>query len=241
MANYCLVHGGWHGGWVWKRVARSLREEGHDVYTPTMTGLGERSHLLNATINLSTNIQDIVNVIKFEELNNVILCGHSYAGMVISGVADLISERIAALVYLDAWVPENGDSMFTLLPETWQLSVIKEVAPYEGYMRPAIPAEALQVNKRDRAWVDRMCTPHPLGTMTEGIRLHGNHRKVKKRIFALASGWEPNPVRAFYEKLQKDPAWTIRTIKCGHDAMLDEPEEVVNILREAGELTLTKY
>jgi len=241
MANYCLVHGGWYGGWVWKRVARPLKEEGHDVYTPTMTGLGERSHLLSAAINLSTNIQDIVNVIKFEELNDVILCGHSHAGLVISGVADLISGRIAALVYLDAWVPEHGDSMFTLLPESWQLSIIKEVAPYEGYMYRAIPAEALQVNERDRAWVDRMSTPHPLGTMTEGIRLHGKHRKVKKRIFALASGWEPNPVREFYEKLEKDPAWTVRTIECGHDAMLDEPEEVVNILREAAEITLTKF
>ncbi len=84
MANYCLVHGGWYGGWVWKRVARPLKEEGHDVYTPTMTGLGERSHLLSAAINLSINIQDIVNVIKFEELNDVILCGHSHAGLVIS-------------------------------------------------------------------------------------------------------------------------------------------------------------
>src|SRR5258707_8677923 len=216
MANYCLVHGGWHGGWVWKRVARHLREEGHDVYTPTMTGLGERSHLLNATINLSTNIQDIVNVIKFEELNDVILCGHSYAGMVISGVADLIGERIAALVYLDAWVPEDGDSMFTLSTESWQLSIIKEVAPYEGYMRPAIPAEAFQVNERDSAWLDRMCTPHPLGTMTESIRLHGNHRKEKKRIFALASGWGPNPFRQYYENLQAVHTALIRSYQRMH-------------------------
>jgi pimeloyl-ACP methyl ester carboxylesterase len=108
MANYCLVHGAWRGGWVWKRVARQLRKEGHDLYTPTMIGLGERSHLLNGAINLSTCIQDIVNVIKFEELNDVILCGHSFAGMVITGVADMISEQIAALVYLDAVVPEDG-------------------------------------------------------------------------------------------------------------------------------------
>jgi pimeloyl-ACP methyl ester carboxylesterase len=205
------------------------------------TGLGERSHLLNATINLSTNIQDIVNVIKFEELDDVILCGHAYAGMVISGVADLISERIAALVYLDAWVPEDGDSMFTLLPEPWQLSIIKNVARYGGYSCPAISAEALQVNDWDRAWVGRMSTPHPLATMTEGIRLHGNHRKVKQRVFALASAWAPSPFRRFYEKLQDDPAWTIRTIHSGHDAMLDEPEEVVNILREVAEITFTTF
>src|SRR5258708_36555473 len=121
MANYCLVHGAWHGGWVWKRVARHLREEGHDVYTPTMTGLGERSHLLNATINLSTNIQDLVNVIKFEELHDVLLCGHAYAGIIISGVSDLISERIAALVCLNAWVREAGDSVFTIFPEPMHL------------------------------------------------------------------------------------------------------------------------
>ena len=239
MANYCLVHGGCRGGWVWKRVARHLREEGHDVYTPTMTRLGERSHLLNATINLSTNTQDIVNVIKFEELNDVILCGHAYAGMIISGVADLITERIAALVYLDAWVLEDGDSIFTLLPESMQLSIIRNVARYGGYSCLGLPAEALQVNDWDRAWVDRMSTPHPLATMTEGIRLHGNHRKVKQRIFALASAWAPSPFRRFYEKLQEDPAWIIRTIHCGHDAMLDEPEEVANILREVAEITLT--
>jgi len=240
MANYCLVHGAWRGGWVWKRVVRHLREEGHDVYTPTMTGLGERSHQLNAAINLSSYIQDIVNVIKFEELNDVILCGHSFAGMVITGVADMISERIAALVYLDAFVPEDGDSIFTLIPESEQLSWIKVVARYGGYSFPAIPAEVFQVNERDREWVDRMCTPHPLATWTEGIRLHGNHRKVKQRIFALASGWAPSPFRRFCEKLQEDAAWIIRTIQCGHDAMLDEPEEVANILREAAEITLTK-
>jgi pimeloyl-ACP methyl ester carboxylesterase len=203
------------------------------MYTPTMTGLGERSHLLNAAINLSTCIQDIVNVIKFEELNDVILCGHSFGGMVITGVADMISERIAALVYLDAVVPEDGDSIFTLIPESEQLYWIKDVARYGGYSFPAIPAEVFRVNERDRTWVDRMCTPHPLATWTEGIRLRGNHRKVNRRIFALASAWEPGPIRQFYEKLQDDSAWIIRTIQCGHDAMLDEPDEVANILLEA--------
>jgi pimeloyl-ACP methyl ester carboxylesterase len=232
MPNFVLVHGGWRGGWIWKRVARQLRMAGHDVFTPTMTGLGERSHQLNANVNLSANILDIVNVIKFEELNDVILCGHSYAGMIISGVADQLHERISALVYLDAWVPEDGDSIAALSPETAQLSIVKGAARYEGYGVPPIPAEVLQVNEQDRAWVDGMCTPQPLATMTEGIRLHGNHLKVKQRVFALASAWGPSPFRQFYDKLQKNPDWTLRTIESGHDAMLDKPDEVASLLLE---------
>ena len=230
MATFVLVHGGWRGGWIWKRVARQLRIAGHDVFTPTMTGLGERSHQLNASVNLSTNILDIVNVIQFEELNDIILCGHSYAGMIISGVADQLYERISTLVYLDAWVPEDGDSIAALSPEAAQLSIVKGVARHEGYGVPPIPADVLQVNEQDRAWVDRMCTSQPLATMTEGIRLHGNHLKVKQRVFVLASAWTPSPFRQFYSKLQENKEWKLRTIESGHDAMLDKPDEVASLL-----------
>jgi pimeloyl-ACP methyl ester carboxylesterase len=150
----------------------------------------------------------------------------------VSGVADQLHERISALVYLDAWVPEDGDSIAALSPETAQLSIVKGAARYEGYGVPPIPAEVLQVNEQDRAWVDRMCTPQPLATMTEGIRLHGNHLKVKQRVFALASAWGPSPFRQFYDKLQKNPDWTLRTIESGHDAMLDKPDEVASLLLE---------
>ena len=230
MATFVLVHGGWRGGWIWKRVARQLRIAGHDVFTPTMTGLGERSHQLNANVNLSTNILDIVNVIKFEELNDIVLCGHSYAGMIISGVADQLYERISTLVYLDAWVPEDGDSIAALSPEAARLSIVKGVARHEGYGVPPIPADVLQVNEQDRAWVDRMCTSQPLATMTEGIRLHGNHLKVKQRVFVLASAWTPSPFRQFYSKLQENKEWKLRTIESGHDAMLDKPDEVASLL-----------
>jgi pimeloyl-ACP methyl ester carboxylesterase len=116
MAAHVLVHSGWRGGWVWTRVAKRLRQEGHDFFTSTMTGLGERSHLLNAGVNFSTNILDIVNLIDVEAFDNIFLCGHSYAGMAISGVADQICDRIASLVYLDAFLPQDGDSILSLLP-----------------------------------------------------------------------------------------------------------------------------
>jgi len=233
MSHFVLVHGGWRGGWIWKRVAQLLRKEGHTVYTPTLTGLADRSHLLHADINLSTHIQDIVNLIKFEELKDVVLCGHSYAGMVISGVADQISESISSLVYLDAWFPQSGDSIMTLSPEMYQLMYIKDAGKHGGIACSPIPAAILHVNDQDRAWVDTMATPHPFATMIEAIQLQGRHLTVRKKTFALASAWEPNPFKQFYERLQGDPTWVTRTIESGHDAMLDKPEEVASLLREA--------
>jgi len=111
MANYLFVHGAWHGGWCWKRVARILRAAGHEVFAPTLTGLGEREHLLNADVGLDIHIQDVLGVLKYEDLHDVILVGHSYGGMVIAGVAEKATTRIKHLVYLDAFVPEDGKSL----------------------------------------------------------------------------------------------------------------------------------
>src|SRR5687768_1637622 len=111
---FLLVHGAWHGGWCWRRVADLLQANGHTAFTPTLTGLGERSHLMRAGINLTTHITDVVNVMKWEELSGIVLCGHSYGGMVVSGVAEQMADKIASIVFLDAFVPENGDAMADL-------------------------------------------------------------------------------------------------------------------------------
>ncbi len=111
MANFVLVHGAWHGGWCYARVAKLLRAAGHDVYTPTLTGVGERAHLTGFPVTLDTHIQDVVNVIEYEDLSDVILCGHSYGGMVITGVAAALGGRIRTLFYLDAFVPKDGESL----------------------------------------------------------------------------------------------------------------------------------
>src|SRR6478736_3621992 len=116
MATFVLVHGAWRGSWCWKRVRNALQTRGHDVFTPTLTGIGERSHLLTPQVNLDTHIDDVVNLIKWEELSDVVLCGHSYGGCVISGVVDRIPERIRAVVYLDAFILENGQSLHDTLP-----------------------------------------------------------------------------------------------------------------------------
>ena len=112
--TFVLVHGAWHGGWCWRRVADLLEAKGHKVFAPTLTGLGERSHLMRAGINVSTHVTDIVNVLKWERLTDVVLCGHSYGGFVISGVAEQAADRIGSIVFLDAFVPLNGESMASI-------------------------------------------------------------------------------------------------------------------------------
>src|ERR1044071_8621006 len=109
--TFVLVHGAWHGGWCWRRVSDILEKRGHKVFTPTLTGLGERSHLLRAGVNVSTHVTDIVNVLKWERLSDVVLCGHSYGGLVVSGVAEQAAGEIASIVFLDAFIPQNGDAM----------------------------------------------------------------------------------------------------------------------------------
>src|SRR5438132_10901408 len=116
--TFVLVHGAWHGGWCWRRVSDLLERQGHKVFTPTLTGLGERSHLLRAGINISTHVTDVVNLLKWEGLSGVVLCGHSYGGMVVSGVAEQMGDKIASIVFLDAFVPENHDSMAELTSQT---------------------------------------------------------------------------------------------------------------------------
>ena len=117
MATFVLVHGAWHGSWCWARVRHALAADGHQVFTPTLTGVGERSHLLSRDIDLQVHVDDVVNLLRWEELDDVILCGHSYGGCVISGAADAVPDQIAALAYLDAFLLEEGEGLHNLLPE----------------------------------------------------------------------------------------------------------------------------
>lgn len=156
MVTYVLVYGAFHGGWCYSRVARILRDHNHDVFTPTLTGLGERSHLLGAAINLSTHIGDIVNLLQYEDLSDVILCGHSYGGMVITGVACAAGERIRSLFYLDAVVPEDGQCLFDIAGADITLRTLAS-ARHDGTVPPLSP-EFMSVNENDARWVARLST-----------------------------------------------------------------------------------
>jgi pimeloyl-ACP methyl ester carboxylesterase len=224
MATFVLVHGAWHGSWCWARVRQGLLEQGHRVFTPTLTGLAEQSHALSPDIDLQRHVDDVTNLIRWEELDSVILCGHSYGGCVISGVADVVPERIAALIYLDAFLLEDGECLHDLLPaEHRELQVSLANEHGEGWRVPPIPAEIFNVNAVDRDWVDRQCTPQPLATFQQPLRLRGGPLRVARNHFIYASDWEGTPFTACHDRA-KARGWTTSEIACGHDVMLDRPE-----------------
>jgi pimeloyl-ACP methyl ester carboxylesterase len=233
MSTYVLVHGAWHGSWCWKRVRQALQARGHQVFTPTLTGLADRSHLLSPQVNLDTHITDIVNLIRWEELSRVVLCGHSYGGCVVTGAADRIPDRIDALVYLDAFVPENGQSLHDLLPaEQREAQVQAAKQQGDGWKVPPISAEAFHVNAKDRDWVNRQCTMQPLSAFQQPLRLTRGIDRINNITYISADRWAPSPFTPFYEKA-KAKGWKTLAIQCGHDVMLDMPEELTQALLTA--------
>jgi pimeloyl-ACP methyl ester carboxylesterase len=230
MSTFVLVHGGFHGGWCYSRVAVKLRAQEHDVYTPTLSGLGERAHLSRYAINLSTHVQDVVATILTEDLTDVILCGHSYGGAVITGVAGQVGERIRSLVYLDAIVPENGQSVFHMLGPERAMRML-ESAGETGMTITPFRAEVFQVNPRDIEWVDRFCTPHPLACFVQKLRFTGKEALVTRRTYILAERYR-SINHATYERVKDRPGWKAVSLDCGHDVMVDAPDELATLLLE---------
>lgn len=233
MTTYVLVHGAWHGSWCWKRVRKALVAAGHEVFTPTLTGVGERSHLNSPSVNLETQIADVLNLVKWEELSDIVLCGHSYGGCVITGVADRIPERIRALIYLDAFVLEDGECLFDHVGEEAVRATREQVRNTgEGWKVDPIPGEVFQVNLRDRAWMNAQCTRQSLGCFEQRIKLTGGIQRVRNVTHILATGFrEGSPFPPMHERA-KAKGWKTRTISCGHDVMLDLPDELTSLLLE---------
>ncbi len=231
MATFVLVHGGFQGGWAYRRVAKILRASGHEVYTPTLTGLGERSHLAFLPINLDTHIADVVNAILWEDLSDVVLLGHSYGGMVITAVADQLPDRISALVYLDALVPEDGDTLFTLRPEYMQFFV-DQVAKGGGLSVAPRPASAFDTSQpEDWAWIDSKATPHPFACFVQAIELQGRAAALRRHVYVYAAG---GICEGMYDRFRNDRgAWVIPVDSRGHSIMIEQPERVAEILVEA--------
>ena len=221
-AVYVIVHGSWGGGWAFKKVDSLLTSHGNTVYRPTLTGLGERNHLSSPDLGLLTHINDIVNVILYENLYDVILVGHSYGGMIITGVADSIPERIKKLVYLDAILPENNESSLSIM-ENNQLSSLKTA---NGYIIPW--------------WVQEGQNPprdvlHPLKTWTDNIVLDNVKREQIPSVYILTvdPGADPGQDR-FYKQSEraKKKGWPVLHLSADHNPQWSAPKELVKMLED---------
>ena len=229
IGTYVLVHGAWHGGWCWAKVARLLRDAGHEVYTPTLTGLGERAHLARPEVDLDTHIQDVVAMLEAEELRQVTLVGHSYGGMVITGVAARTSGRIGHLVYLDAFVPEAGKSLLDYVGEGAGAMREAAVAHGEGWKLPSFPPERFGVtSQRDTEWLTKHLVPQPLRTFEQALPAAGGEKL--KRTYVYCSKPAMGAFDQFAERLRDDRKWTFHDVKTGHDAMVTAPGEIAKIL-----------
>ena len=230
--NFVFVHGAWHGGWCWRDVAAVLRTAGHQVFTPTMTGLGERAHLLNAQVGLSTFIDDIAAVILSEELDNVVLVGHSFGGHVINGVADRMPQLLRQLIYLDGLVVQHGQSALSIMPPAVQAERTRTMDA-EG-LRITIPSPD-QFGLSDPAqlaWVMRQLTPHPLKGYTEPLQLqHPLGNGLPKTYIAVTDPWYP-PLAELRQWVRSQPDWDWRELAACHNAMVSAPLALASLLME---------
>jgi pimeloyl-ACP methyl ester carboxylesterase len=221
--TYVIVHGAWGGGWAFRQVEQLLRDRGHAVYRPTLTGQGERVHLASPEIGLETHVQDVVNVIEFEDLSDIVLVGHSYGGMVITGVADRLASRVRRLVYVDAFVPGNGDSVTSLLGErgAWLKTMEKN-----GFIVPPW-VKSGQPRPHD--------VPHPARTFTDPLRLTSEGAQKIPATYILtvekgktADDFSPQAERA------RARGWTVEQMEADHNPQWSAPEALVERLEGAG-------
>ncbi len=239
MATFVLVHGAWHGGWCWQKLTPFLEAAGHEVYAPTLTGLGERAAELSPDVGLDTHIQDIVSLLVDKDLHEVILVGHSYGGMIITGAVDQAPERIAHLVYLDTFVPRDGESMTSVSPVV--IWLLRKQAKGGDWRIPSRGDYGV-TTEPDRSWVLRSVTPQPLKTLEQPLHLNNPaivSTNPRTHIDCTGSGGASFRLRNLLRRLQapsalppREAGWRLRQLPTGHDAMITAPRELADLLLE---------
>jgi pimeloyl-ACP methyl ester carboxylesterase len=213
VATFILVPGGWQGGWAYEKVANLLIARGHQLHALTLAGLGKGPA---PATNLSSHIDEAVHVVRGYS-GDLVLVGQSYGGMVITGAADIEPTNIRALVYVDAYVPQTGDSVWSLTSSRFREAFIAG-AMVDG-LNCAPPPN-----------LDPRCRPHPIGTFLQAIDLSGRWRGVSRKIYVGAHGWEGSPFLDLYGRLSTDPEWRTFSLNCGHNIARLEPEALTEIL-----------
>jgi pimeloyl-ACP methyl ester carboxylesterase len=228
--HFVLVHGAWHGGWCWQGVADRLRAAGHSVTTPTLTGLGERSHLLSDAVTLETHVTDVVAHIEAEDLSDVVLVGHSYGGVVITHVADRIADRLSRLIYLDAQIGANDLSIMDgLAPE---IRDQRRAAAAGGLTMAIPPTEAFGISDPAvAAWAAPRLRPHPIATYEQALKISGPIGAGLPVDFILCTDPAFASIGPFAEKA-RSMGWPVHALPTGHDAMLTAPEATADLLME---------
>jgi len=227
MAVFVVAHGAWSGGWAWKRMRPLLRDAGHDLFTPTYTGLGERAHLASPDVNLSTHITDLLAVLDFEDLSDVVLVGHSFGGIVATGVADRVPERIAQIVYLDAFVPADGECLLDLVSPPARAQILEGCRIGDGWRVPPLDLPP-DTPEPERAWALRFRTPHPAGAFEEPVRLSGGALPPRAYVYCARAGAQ-DTFRRFADRARADE-WPYAEIDASHNPHITAPGPLFAIL-----------
>ncbi|WP_394678540.1 alpha/beta fold hydrolase [uncultured Sphingobacterium sp.] len=231
LPTYVLVHGAWHGGWCWQFVAQRLTDAHNIVYTPTLTGLGERKHLIDPSVDIDTHIQDIINLIEMEDLHDVYLVGHSYAGAVIAGVADRIPSRLHKLIFLDAMIIEDGQSPISLQPKAVQEVQLKNIQRKENFAPFDVALFGVTAPNMV-SWVKDRLSPQPFGTFAQQLCLKNPYGNGLPLVYIACTDPQLPIMKEMSKKVQSDHKfnWHYREIATGHDAMLTEPKKLADML-----------
>jgi pimeloyl-ACP methyl ester carboxylesterase len=240
MGTFVLVHGAFLGGWCWSRVRDQLQAQGHQVYTPSLTGLGDRTHLLSGNINLQTHVDDVIGVIDSYDLEDVVLCGHSYGGLVITGAGNARADKIKSLVYLDALVPEDGQSMFDTVPQAFIDRFEEATAANDGISTPPMTAEEFGTWPENVEWVNAHSSNHPTETFRSPVCRTAAWDSIGGKHFILAPAFEHPSTHGYYNELKGDPNWQTHELEGGHHLMVDNPDGVTGLLLKAREANASR-
>ena len=229
MSTFLIIHGAWSAGWAWKKMRPLLRERGHEVFTPTCSGLGERAHQASLAVDLNTHIADMLAVLQFEDLHDVVLVGHSYGGIVATGVADRAASRVAQLVYLDAFVPRDGQCLFDLVPDVARANLEAVRSRGDGWRIPVNPMPP-DTDAADVAWATPLRQPMPLKCFETPVHLQGAVEALPRSYIYCSRSAPGDVFKPFAERARASAGWQYFELDASHNPHITMPDTLADLL-----------